>query len=267
MTLLRAGARTLLASYFIVSGAKAVKDPGPLVPAAEPLADKFVPLVKQYAPAQVAGYVPEDAETLVRVNGALQLAGGLALASGKGRRLGAMLLAASLIPSTLARHPFWTREDPEERALDKAHFLKNTSLLGGVLLASADTEGKPSLAWRAQKGSQAIARDTRRKGKRVAKDTRALSDSALAEGAALVGAVVATSRKAKKQAAKEFKRNSKAAKKQAVATREAAAAAAKQARKDAGKLARSAKKEASAQIAAARKSAEKVAKNIHLGEN
>ena len=30
-----------------------------------------------------------------------------------------VLLAASLIPSTLAKHPFWTRTDPEEKALDK----------------------------------------------------------------------------------------------------------------------------------------------------
>ena len=267
MTLLRAAARSLLASYFIVSGAKAVKDPTPYLPAAEPVADRFVPLVKQYAPAQLASYVPEDAVTLVRLNGGMQLLGGLALASGKGRRLGALLLAASLVPSTLARHPFWTRDTPEERAADRAHFMKNTSLLGGVLLASADTEGKPSLAWRAQKGSHALARDTRRTGRRLAKDTRHLGDSALAEGAALVGAVVATSRKAKKKAARELKRTSRAAEKQAAQARETASAAAKQARKDARKFAKTARKQAATQIESARRGAERVTRNIHLGEN
>ena len=54
MTLLRAGARTMLASYFIVNGVKAVRNPDPLVPAAEPVADRVVPLVKKYAPQQVA---------------------------------------------------------------------------------------------------------------------------------------------------------------------------------------------------------------------
>src|SRR4051794_12733033 len=106
MTLLRAVARTMLASYFVVSGVKAIKDPAPLVPAAEPLADRFVPLVKQYAPEQFANLIPEDAATLVRVNGAAQVLGGLALATGKGRRMGALLLAASILPSTVAKHPF-----------------------------------------------------------------------------------------------------------------------------------------------------------------
>ena len=107
MTLLRAGARTMLASYFIVSGVKAVRNPDPLVPAAEPVADRVVPLVKKYAPQQIVTAIPEDTVNLVRANGAAQILGGLALASGKGRRLGALLLAGSLLPSTVAKHPFW----------------------------------------------------------------------------------------------------------------------------------------------------------------
>lgn len=263
MTLLRAAARTLLASYFVVSGARAVQNPTPLVPAAKPLVDRFVPMVKQYAPISVADVVPEDAATLVRINGGLQLVGGLALASGKGRRIGAALLAASLIPSTLAKHPFWSREDAADRASDRAHFLKNTSLLGGVLLASADTEGKPSLAWRAQKGSQAIARDTRK----VAKDTQEIAGQAIAEGAALVGAVVATSQRTRKRAAKELKRNTRSTKKHAGRARDVAAKAAKQAQRDAAKFAKSAQKQASAQVKAAKKGVEKVTGNIKLGEN
>src|SRR3954447_2938861 len=123
MTLLRAAYRTMLASYFISSGVKAVRNPAPLAPLAEPVADKLVPFVKKYAPEQVAGFVPEDTETLVRVNGALQIAGGLALATGKGRRLGALLLAGSLIPSTLAKYPFWTQTG-EEKAASRSHFAK-----------------------------------------------------------------------------------------------------------------------------------------------
>src|SRR6476469_10090532 len=124
MTLLRAAARTMLASYCVASGVKAPRNPGPLVPLAEPLADKFVLLLKQYAPDQIARYVPEDAKSLVRVNGATQVIGGLALATGKGRRLGAVLLAGSLVPSTIAQHPFWSRSDPDEKALDRSQFVK-----------------------------------------------------------------------------------------------------------------------------------------------
>jgi uncharacterized membrane protein YphA (DoxX/SURF4 family) len=239
MTLLRAGARTMLASYFIVNGVKAVRNPDPLVPAAEPVADRVVPLVKKYAPQQVATVIPEDTANLVRVNGAAQIVGGLALASGKGRRLGALLLAGSLVPTTLARHPFWSRTDPDERALDRSQFLKNVSLLGSVLLAAGDTEGRPSLAYRAQKGGHSIAKETRKARKSLAKSTSGLAksttgaaDEALAGGAALVGAVVASSRAAKKMAAKELKSARQLAAKEAAELREAAEKAAKRAKKD-----------------------------------
>src|SRR5215203_881800 len=89
MTLLRAVPRVMLASYFVSSGIKAIRDPESLVPAAEPLADRVVPLVKEYTPEQVASYVPENTVTQVRVFGVAQVLGGTALASGKGRRLGA----------------------------------------------------------------------------------------------------------------------------------------------------------------------------------
>ncbi len=239
MTLLRAGARTMLASYFIVNGVKTFRNPDPLVPGAEPVADRVVPLVKKYAPQQVATVIPEDTASLVRANGAAQVLGGLALASGKGRRLGAVLLAGSLVPSTLARHPFWSRTDPEERALDRSQFLKNVSLLGSVLLAAGDTEGKPSLAYRAQRGGHSIAKETRKARKSLAKSTSGLAksttgvaDEALASGAALVGAVVASSRAAKKKAAKELKHARQLAAKEAVELREAAEKAAKSAQKD-----------------------------------
>src|ERR687894_94908 len=169
MTLFRAAYRTMLASSFVASGVRALRDPDSLVPDAEPLTDRVVPLIKEYAPQQVASYVPEDARALVRVNGATQVVGGLALASGKGRRLGAMLLAGSLVPSTIAKHPFWSRSDAAQRADDQHQFLKNVSLLGGVLLASMDTEGRPSLAWRAQKSSQAIAKSTSKASDKLAK--------------------------------------------------------------------------------------------------
>jgi uncharacterized membrane protein YphA (DoxX/SURF4 family) len=310
MTLIRAAARTMLASYFIASGIKALRNPEPLVPLAEPIADKVVPFVKQYAPEQVAGFIPEDAKTLVRVNAAAQVLGGLALASGKGRRVGAWLLAGSLVPSTAAKHPFWSRTDPAEKALDRSQFIKNISLLGGVLLAAGDTEGKPSLAWRAQKGGQAIAKSTKKATKKIGPASHGISDTAsdlaetasdfagtaLAGGATLVGAVVASSRKARKQAQKQLKVAGAVAAKQAVEARKAAEAAAKQAKKDAPKLAKAAKKlaieqaEAAKKIAAeraeaarkaaaqAKKDAPKIAKanaaeakklrkNISLGEN
>lgn len=228
MTLFRTTARTLLASSFVVNGVKAVRNPEPLVPVAQPVADRVGPLLKQYAPASVAGYVPEDTASLVRAHAGLQLLGGLALASGKFRRLGAGLLAVSVVPSTLAQHPFWQETDPEAKAKERAQFLKNTSLFGGALLASADTEGRPSLAWRAQQSTRALSKST----SSLVKDTRSAADSAVSQGAVLLGAVAAGSRKATERASKEFSVARKAAEKQA----SVAAKRSKQMRKDAKKL-------------------------------
>jgi len=106
MTVVRALARPLLSTIFVVQGAKAIRDPEPHVAKAQPVADRFVPLIQKVAPPQVGDRIPESTANLVRLNGAAQVIGGLALASGKGRRLGAVLLAGSLVPTTLAGHSF-----------------------------------------------------------------------------------------------------------------------------------------------------------------
>jgi uncharacterized membrane protein YphA (DoxX/SURF4 family) len=263
MNLLRAIPRTMLASYFVAAGIRAIRDPESLVPAAEPLLDRVVPLVKEYTPEQVAGFVPENAVTLVRINGIAQVTGGLALATGRGRRLGALLLAGSLIPSTIAKHPFWTVQDPEERAQDRNHFLKNVSLLGGVLLAAQDTEGKPSLAWRAHKGGETLAKETRRASKKFARSSGRVADSAteLAEaavvtGVALVEALADSSRKVQRQAARQLKE-----------AKAVAAHTAEEAQEAAAKAAKKAKKEAKKQAKAISKKAKELGENLQLGEN
>jgi uncharacterized membrane protein YphA (DoxX/SURF4 family) len=263
MTLLRAVPRAMLASYFVASGIKAVRDPESLVPAAEPIADRLVPLVKQYSPEQVAGVVPENTVTLVRLFGVAQVVGGAALATGKGRRLGALLLAGTLVPSTVAKHPFWTVQDPEQRAQDRSHFLKNVSLLGGVLIASVDTEGKPSLAWRAQKGGQKLGKETRKASKKLAKSTgkvaggaNELAESAVVTGVALVEALADSSRKAKKKAAKQLKEAKALAAHQAEEAQAAVAKAAKKANKQARKQAK-----------VVSKKAKKIGENVQLGDN
>jgi uncharacterized membrane protein YphA (DoxX/SURF4 family) len=263
MTLLRAVPRAMLASYFVASGIKAIRDPESLVPAAEPLADRVVPLVKEYSPEQVAGFVPENTVTLVRVFGVAQVAGGVALATGKGRRLGALLLAGTIVPGTIAKHPFWKVQDPEERAQDRNHFLKNVSLLGGVLLASVDTEGKPSLAWRAQKGGEAIAKETRKASKKLTKSSgnvaggaSDLAESAVVTATALVAALADSSRKVQKQAGRQLKEAKAVAAKTVEEAQEAAAKAAKKA-----------KKEAKKQAKVVSKKAKELSENVQLGEN
>lgn len=144
MALTRKIARPLLASIFVAGGIDAVRHPEPKEPKAAPVAPKV---------AQPLG-LPEDTVLLVKINGAVQVGAGLLLATGRVPRLAAAALAVSLVPTTLAGHRFWEEDDEGARTGQKIHFLKNVSMLGGLILAATDTEGRPSLAWRARRAAE-----------------------------------------------------------------------------------------------------------------
>jgi len=163
MTVSRLIARPMLASIFIVGAATALKNSSVPASKAAPITDKLVPL------AQKAGIpLPEDPETLVRINAGVQIAAGLALATGRAPRLSAAVLAASLIPTTAAGHRFWEIEDPTQRTQQRLHFFKNLSVVGGLIIAAGDTDGKPGVAWRTRR----VAKDARREARRLAHDAR-----------------------------------------------------------------------------------------------
>ena len=162
MTPVRTAARALLAGIFVTSGAKALTNPDPLVPAARPITDRIGPRL-----ARIDKRVPSDARSLVQLNGAVHLVGGLLLLTGL-RRPAAAALAASLVPTTLAGHRFWEQHDEQQRTQHQIHFMKNLGLMGGLLLAAVDTEGRPGLRYRTQR----LVHDADRAVRRGAKDTR-----------------------------------------------------------------------------------------------
>ncbi|WP_446665659.1 DoxX family protein [Flexivirga sp. B27] len=143
-------ARPMLSSIFVVAGFNSLRNPDHAAPAAAPVLDKC----RAMLPQQVASLVPADPATGVRVNGAVHVVGGLLLATGKFPRVASSVLAATLVPTTLAGHPFWQEDDPAKRAQQQIHFFKNVSLFGGLLIAAVDTEGKPSVAWRSRAAAQ-----------------------------------------------------------------------------------------------------------------
>lgn len=169
MSLLRFAARTMLASFFVVNGVKAIRNPEPLVPAAEPIATTLLPLAEKVLPPEAAAYLPEDTRGAVRLTGFAQVVGGLSLATGIGRRWGAAVLAATMVPHVLASNP--AGASGAEREVARALLLRNVALTGGVLLASADTEGRPNLAWRARAQKEAIERGAERWQAQLERDT------------------------------------------------------------------------------------------------
>lgn len=146
--LVRRLARPMLAAVFVAGGVDTLKTPGGRAELAEPVA---LPLARRL-PAPL----PEDPEALVRLNAAVQVVAGLALATGRLPRLSAVVLAASLVPTTLAGHRFWEADDPAARKQQQLHFTKNVAILGGLLVAAVDTGGRPSVAWRARQAVQGL---------------------------------------------------------------------------------------------------------------
>jgi putative oxidoreductase len=166
-------ARPMLASMFIMGGLDSLRNAQAKAPAAEPVTEPLgeaVPAIRE----------AENAD-LVRINGAAQVAGGTLLAIGRFPRLASAVLAATLVPTTLAGHRFWEEEDPQARTGQQIHFFKNVSMLGGLMIAAMDTEGRPGLAWRAghalEHAEQRVER-TRREARLATKLARAEARSA-----------------------------------------------------------------------------------------
>lgn len=164
MAVLRAIARPMLAAVFIVQGYDTLRHPEKVVKRAEAVVG---PLKERIS------ILPEETEDTVRLNGAVQVVAGSMLALGWLPRLAAAALAGSLVPTTVAGHRYWEHEDQQTRTQHRIHFLKNVAMLGGLLIAAADTSGKPSLAWRGRHAVEATRHD-------VALATRAAKTSSKA---------------------------------------------------------------------------------------
>jgi putative oxidoreductase len=139
MSLIRHAARSMLASYFVVGGLDALRDPDSK---AEVSGETVTSLAGQ------VGLPDDDAATLIRANGAVQVGAGLALISGKASRPAALALAGTLVPTTLGEHRFWEAPPGAARGQQMLHFLKNLGLFGSLLIVALDTKGKPGMAYR-----------------------------------------------------------------------------------------------------------------------
>ena len=161
--LIRRIARPMLSAVFIGRGVDALRSPKPAADAARPTIEGLKKL-----PDPVGTNVPSNAETVARINGAVQIGGGLLLATGKLPRLASAALAVSVVPGSLGGHTFWNQVDPRRKADERRAFLTDVSLIGGLIIAAVDTEGKPSLGWRgrraAHKVSEAVTPRCRRGG-------------------------------------------------------------------------------------------------------
>ena len=82
---------------------------------------------------RVANAGMPQARQATALQGALMLVGGTLLALDIMPKLSALLLAGTLVPTTLVGHPFWKEENPANRANQQIQFFKNLAMFGGLL--------------------------------------------------------------------------------------------------------------------------------------
>ncbi len=122
MKVIRVLTRLLLAPIFLYGGLDTLRFP-----------EKRVNI------AQSAG--TPKADLAVRANAALMIGAGALLLLGIFPRLAAILLAGSLVPTSLAGHQFWKKEG-QERKQQLTQFLKNAATAGGLLLFSVESNNE-----------------------------------------------------------------------------------------------------------------------------
>lgn len=128
-------ASPLIASIFVTGGLDSATNPEGKVKKAEKVTGPI---------AQRVNILPDDTETLVRLNGITQVIAGAMLSLGILRRASAVVLIGTLGPTTLAGHAFWEELDEDARNAQLMQFAKNLGLLGGLLLVATEPSANKS---------------------------------------------------------------------------------------------------------------------------
>lgn len=118
--------RTLLSAIFLMSGFNKITG---WSAAAGYMASKQMPAVPFFLAMAIL----------------FELAGGISVITGYKARFGALLLLVFLIPTTLIFHNFWAAEAAQQQN-QMIHFLKNVSIMGGLLVIIGLGPGPLSLA-------------------------------------------------------------------------------------------------------------------------
>lgn len=165
MSLVRRIARPLLAAPFVFEGVRTALHPEreiDVYPQAFDAADSAI--AKSSAP----GFV--DVRTLIRATGVVAAGAGVLYATNRYPRAAAVTLLATSSVGWAGRKKVWTLRG-EELTQEVQAILTDVGLLGGVLLAVVDHEGRPSLGYRANKfieRSQKKAAEKQREAEKTA---------------------------------------------------------------------------------------------------
>lgn len=242
--MLRRIARPLLASVFVVDGLRAAARPQEELHHL-PFAEDALGKAAERIP------LPVSPDLLVRALGVAKVGAGVALGFGIAPRVAAGLLALLHTPTMLSRHPFWT-ETGARRREELGGLVRDAAILGGLLLAVSDTNGKPSLAWRAEHATEQARRDAAKAAKHVAKDAKHVAKDAKR----LTKHAAEEVKRSARQAAKDAKRAARSATKTVVTTAE----------RDAAKLEAAAERTARRASRSVHKTTKRIEKDLHAAQ-
>lgn len=165
MSIIRVFARPMLASSFILSGIDRLRH-------ADQTVQQLAPVLR---PLSAALPIEVGEKTLARVLAGTQVGAGVLLAAGKFARPAAVVLALTAGLSAVVEYRNADTATKETRANRRSQLTKNIGLIGGALLASVDTAGRPGLAWRAGKLIESGKKTTKKQLQNADKQVRALA--------------------------------------------------------------------------------------------
>lgn len=145
MALVRRIARPLLAAPFIFEGVRTALHPEREI---DVYPQAFDAVDSAIAKSSAPGFV--DARTVVRVAGAVAAGAGVLYATNRYPRAAAATLLLTTSIGWAGRKKVWELRG-EELTQEVQSILTDAGLLGGVLLAVVDNDGRPSLGYRANK--------------------------------------------------------------------------------------------------------------------
>lgn len=172
MALVRRIARPLLAAPFVFEGVRTALHPErdiDVYPEAFDAADSA--LAKTSAPSFV------DSRNILRVSGAVAAGAGVLYATGRCPRGAALALLMTTTVGWAGRKRVWELKG-EERTQEIQSILTDAGLLGGVLLAVVDHDGRPSLGYQMNKFVERSQKNAEKKQRQLEKSAGRLEKKA-----------------------------------------------------------------------------------------
>jgi uncharacterized membrane protein YphA (DoxX/SURF4 family) len=162
VTLVRVIARPMIASSFVFSGVDRLRNAGATAPQLKPVLASITKVVPS------AAAVTGNEKLVGQVLGATQVGAALLLGIGRFSRVAALLLTATATINALVDYRSADSSTKEGKKARRSQLIKNLSLIGAVLLATVDTNGRPGIAWRAEH----LALDAKKNAAGFGKDAR-----------------------------------------------------------------------------------------------